>query len=89
MGNMGAAVVLESYQPSRHDIMLDTSKVDIFSKRGKSHSKYMTWCASDGRGVVGKQGCQRAHQWTFLGTNLQNRLFFNGSQSIFFCDRGD
>lgn len=89
MGNMGAAVVLESYQPSRHDIMLDTSKVDIFSKRGKSLSNDMTWCASDGRGVVGKQGCQRAHQWMFLGTNLQNRLFFNGSQSNFFCDRGD
>lgn len=89
MGNMGAAVVLESYQPSRHDIMLDTSKVDIFSKRGKSLSNDMTWCASDGCGVVGKQGCQRAHQWTFLGTNLQNRLFLNSSQSNFFYDRGD
>lgn len=89
MGNMGAAVVLESYQPSRHDIMLDTSKVDIFSKRGKSLSNDMTWCASDGRGVVGKQGCQRANQWTFLGTNLQNRLFLNSSQSNFFYDRGD
>lgn len=89
MGNMGAAVVLESYQPSRHDIMLDTSKVDIFSKRGKSLSNDMTWCASDGRGVVGKQGCQRAHQWMFLGTNLQNRLFLNSSQSNFFYDRGD
>lgn len=86
---MGAVVVLESYQPCRHDIMLDTSKVDIFSKRGKSLSNDMTWCASDGLGVVGKQGCQRAHQWTFLGTNLQNRLFLNSSQSNFFCDRGD
>lgn len=86
---MGAVVVLESYQPSRHDIMLDTSKVDIFSKRGKSLSNDMTWCASDGRGVVGKQGCQRAHQWMFLGTNLQNRLFLNSSQSNFFYDRGD
>lgn len=86
---MGAVVVLESYQPCRHDIMLDTSKVDIFSKRGKSLSNDMTWCASDGRGVVGKQGCQRANQWTFLGTNLQNRLFLNSSQSNFFCDRGD
>lgn len=86
---MGAVVVLESYQPSRHDIMLDTSKVDIFSKRGKSLSNDMTWCASDGRGVVGKQGCQRANQWTFLGTNLQNRLFLNSSQSNFFYDRGD
>lgn len=86
---MGAVVVLESYQPSRHNIMLDTSKVDIFSKRGKSLSNDMTWCASDGRGVGGKQGCQRANQWTFLGTNLQNRLFLNSSQSNFFCDRGD